>query len=143
MADTLDGRDIALDLAQQIIAAARSESERGGFLMSICVADRAGNPVASVRMDGAPLGSYEIACDKAFSAAVWNDRTGEMGKISVPGEGDWGIATTMRGRMIVFAGGVPVRKDGQQIGALGISGALSAEDEAIALAALASLGLEG
>ncbi|MGI9116099.1 MAG: GlcG/HbpS family heme-binding protein [Gaiellales bacterium] len=143
MGDLVEGRDIGVELAGRIIAAAQAEAERQGLRLSIVVADRAGNPVATARMDGAQLGSYEIACDKAFSAAVWNDRTGEMGKISVPGEGDWGIATTMRGRMIVFAGGVPVRTGGEQIGALGISGALSEEDEAVGLAALASLDLEG
>jgi uncharacterized protein GlcG (DUF336 family) len=141
--DVVEGRDVGLDLALEIVSAVRIESERGGFRMSVCVADRAGNPVASARMDGALLGSYQIECDKAFSAAIWQDRTGEMGKITVPGEGDWGINSTFQGRMIVFAGGVPIRKDGECIGGLGVSGALSAEDEAVALAALASVGLEG
>lgn len=143
MADTLDGRDIALDLALQIIAAARIEAERQGHLVSIVVADRAGNPVATARMDGSPLGAYYIAVDKAYSSALWNCRTGEMAEISTPGNGDWGFAKTIGGRMIVFAGGVSVRQNGVQIGAMGISGALSEEDQAICLAALASLGLEG
>ena len=143
MADTLDGRDIALDLALQIIAAARIEAERLGHLVSIVVADRAGNPIASARMDGSPLGAYYIAVDKAYSSALWNCRTGEMAEISTPGNGDWGFAKTIGGRMIVFAGGVSVRQNGEQIGAMGISGALSEEDEAMCLAALASLGLEG
>ena len=143
MADTLDGRDIALDLALQIIAAARIEAERQGHLVSIVVADRAGNPVATARMDGSPLGAYYIAVDKAYSSALWNCRTGEMAEISTPGNGDWGFAKTIGGRMIVFAGGVSVRQNGEQIGAMGISGALSEEDEAMCLAALASLGLEG
>ena len=142
MADTLDGRDIALDLAQQIIAAARTEAERQGHLVSIVVADRAGNPIASARMDGSPLGAYFIAVDKAYSSALWNCRTGEMAEISTPGNGDWGFAKTIGGRMIVFAGGVSVRQNGEQIGAMGISGALSEEDEAMCLAALATLGLE-
>jgi uncharacterized protein GlcG (DUF336 family) len=143
MADTLDGRDIALDLAQQIIAAARTEAERLGHLVSIVVADRAGNPIASARMDGSPLGAYFIAVDKAYSSALWNCRTGEMAELSMPGNGDWGFAKTIGGRMIVFAGGVSVRQNGEQIGAMGISGALSEEDQAMCLAALASLGLEG
>lgn len=143
MADTLDGRDIALDLALQIIAAARIEAERQGHLVSIVVADRAGNPVATARMDGSPLGAYYIAVDKAYSSALWNCRTGEMAEISTPGNGDWGFAKTIGGRMIVFAGGVSVRQNGEQIGAMGISGALSEEDEAMCLAALTSLGLEG
>ena len=143
MADTLDGRDIALDLAQQIIAAARTEAERLGHLVSIVVADRAGNPIASARMDGSPLGAYFIAVDKAYSSALWNCRTGEMAELSMPGNGDWGFAKIIGGRMIVFAGGVSVRQNGEQIGAMGISGALSEEDQAMCLAALASLGLEG
>ena len=127
----------------QIVAAARREAERQGHLVSIVVADRAGNPVASARMDGSALGAYVIAVDKAYSSALWNCRTGEMAEVSLPGNGDWGFDKTIGGRMIVFAGGVSVRKDGVQIGALGISGALSEEDEAVCVAALATLGLEG
>jgi uncharacterized protein GlcG (DUF336 family) len=48
----------------------------------------------------------------------------------------------MGGRMITFAGGVPIRRDGAQIGALGVSGARSPEDDEIARSALAALGLE-
>jgi uncharacterized protein GlcG (DUF336 family) len=143
MSEPIAGRDIGIDLAQLIIAAARAEAERHGHLVSIVVADRAGNPVASARMDGSPLGAYFIAVDKAYSSALWNCRTGEMAELSMPGNGDWGFAKTIGGRMIVFAGGVSVRQNGVQIGAMGISGALSEEDQAMCLAALASLGLEG
>jgi len=143
MDDLIVGHDIGLELAFKLVAAARAEADRQGHLVSIVVADRAGNPVASARMDGSPLGAYPIAVDKAYSSALWNCRTGEMAEISRPGNGDWGFANTVGGRMIVFAGGVSVRKDGRQIGALGISGALSEEDEAMGLAALAALGLEG
>jgi uncharacterized protein GlcG (DUF336 family) len=143
MSEPIAGRDIGIDLAQLIIAAARAEAERHGHLVSIVVADRAGNPVATARMDGSPLGAYYIAVDKAYSSALWNCRTGEMAELSMPGNGDWGFAKTIGGRMIVFAGGVSVRQNGVQIGAMGISGALSEEDQAMCLAALASLGLEG
>ena len=137
------GHDIGTDLALQIVAAARREAERQGHLVSIVVADRAGNPIATARLDGSPIGAYTIAIDKAYSSALWNCRTGEMAEPSMPGKGDWGFAKTIGGRMIVFAGGVSVRKDGVQIGAMGISGALSEQDQAMCLAALESLGLEG
>ncbi len=143
MGDLIESRDIGTDLALKIIAAARAEAERQGHLVSIVVADRAGNPIASARTDGSPLGAYAIAVDKAYSSALWNCRTGEMAELSKPGGGDWGFSGMIGGRMVVFAGGVSVRKDGEQIGALGISGALSEEDEAMAIAALATLGLEG
>jgi len=143
MGELVEGHDIGLELALRIIAAARAEAEQQGHLVSIVVADRSGNPVASARMDGSPLGAYFIAIDKAYSAALWNCRTGEMAELSQPGNGDWGFAKTIGGRMIVFAGGVSVRQNGVQVGALGISGALSEQDEAMCLAALASVGLEG
>ncbi len=143
MADVVEGRDIALDLALSVLAQVRAEAERGGFLLAVCVADRAGNPVASARMDGAPLGAYAVACDKAYSSAIWGDRTGAMGTAAQPGGEDFGIAGALGGRMIVFAGGVPIRRQGELIGGLGVSGARSPEDEAVALAALAALGLEG
>jgi uncharacterized protein GlcG (DUF336 family) len=92
-------------------------------------------------MDGAPLGALPIAADKAYTSALWGMRTGEAAEASLPGNGDWGFATTLGGRMIVFAGGVPILIDGAQVGAFGISGGTSAEDEACALAALAAAGL--
>ena len=64
-----------------------------------------------------------------------------MAEPSNPGNGDFGFAGTLGTRMIVFAGGVPIHADGAIVGALGISGALSSEDEACAFAALAAAGL--
>ena len=109
MADLIEGADVGLDLARRILEEVALAAEREGLRLSAVVADRAGNPVASIRMDGAPLGSYAIAADKAFSSAVWNDRTGAMGEIAGPGGEDYGIAGLLGGRMVVFAGGVPVR----------------------------------
>lgn len=143
MADLIEGADVGLDLARRILEEVVVAAEREGLRLSAVVADRAGNPVASIRMDGAPLGSYAIAADKAFSSAVWNDRTGTMGEAAGPGGEDFGIAGLLGGRMVVFAGGVPVRANGRPVGALGVSGARSPEDEAVALAALAACGLEG
>jgi uncharacterized protein GlcG (DUF336 family) len=135
------GADIGVDLALEILAGVRAGGARMGLLFAGVVTDRGGHVVASLRMDGAPLGALPIATDKAYTAALWGTRTGAMGPVSVPGEEDWGFANTVGGRMVVFAGGVPIRSDGELVGALGISGALSSEDEACALAALASVGL--
>ena len=66
------GHDIGTDLALQIVAAARREAERQGHLVSIVVADRAGNPIATARLDGSPIGAYTIAIDKVYSSALWN-----------------------------------------------------------------------
>lgn len=137
------GRDVGAELALRILAEVRAEAQRQGLLLSACVVDRGGHVVASCRMDGAQLGAMPIAVDKAYTAALWNARTGEMAEPTLPGNGDWGFPTTLGGRMIVFQGGVPIRSGDELLGALGISGALSEEDEACALAALAAVGLSG
>ncbi len=143
MRGLVNGDDIGVDLALEVLAHMRAEADRMGLKMAGCVTDRAGHAVASCRMDGAPLGALPIAVDKAYTAALWSTRTGEMAEPSLPGNGDYGFPTTLGGRMIVFAGGVPILADGVQVGAFGISGALSSEDEACALAALAAAGLSG
>jgi uncharacterized protein GlcG (DUF336 family) len=137
----IDGRDIGVDLALRVLANMRAEATRMGLGLAGCVTDRGGHVVASLRMDDAPLGALPIAADKAYTSALWGMRTSEAAEVSLPGNGDWGFATTLGGRMIVFAGGVPILHDGVQVGAFGISGGTSAEDEQCALAALAASGL--
>ncbi len=141
MEGLLDGRDIGVDLALTVLGHMRDEATRLGLGLAGCVTDRGGHVVASARMDNAPLGALAIATDKAYTSALWGMKTSEAAEASLPGNGDWGFATTLGGRMIVFAGGVPIMHDGNPVGAFGISGALSEEDEACALAALAAAGL--
>jgi uncharacterized protein GlcG (DUF336 family) len=142
MTGLVHGDDIGVDLALEVLRHMRAEAARMGIAVAGCVTDRGGHIVASLRMDDAPLGALPIATDKAYTAALWGMPTSAAAEASLPGNGDWGFATTLGGRMIVFAGGVPIRSGGAQVGAFGISGALSEEDEACALAALAAAGLE-
>ena len=141
MAGLFAGQDVGVELALRILEAGRVEAARAGLLLSACVTDRGGHAVASCRMDGAQLGALPIAVDKAYTAALWKARTGEFAEATLPGAGDWGFPGTLGGRMIVFAGGVPIIADDVQVGALGISGGLSQEDEDCAVAALAAVGL--
>ena len=142
MADGLvDGRDVGVDLALRILGHVRETATGMGLALAGVVADRGGHVVASCRMDGAPLGALPIATDKAYTAALWGMRTGDMAEASLPGGGDWGFANTVGGRMIVFAGGVPIEADGALVGALGVSGGLAEEDERCAQAALGAAGL--
>ncbi len=137
----ITGNDIGVDLALRLLGHMRTEATSMGLALAGCVTDRGGHVVASLKMDGAPLGALPIAADKAYTSALWGMRTSEASEASLPGNGDWGFATTLGGRMIVFAGGVPVIVDGAQVGAFGISGGTSAEDEACALAALRAAGI--
>ena len=78
--------------------------------MAVC--DGAGNMIAFARMDGAPLGATELAVNKAHTAALWEMKTGEFQRSTQPGGVDWGLNTSAGGRIVVYAGGVPVHVDG-------------------------------
>ena len=109
--------------------------------MAVAVADRGGNAVASARMDGAALGAMTLAVDKAYTAVLWEVPTGEFMASTQPGGADWGFNTTTGGRVVVYAGGLPIVADGELLGGLGVSGGTGEQDEACARAALAAAGL--
>ena len=136
-------REIGLDLAQAILASVRAAAAREGVPAAMAVCDRAGNMVAFARMDGAPLGATELAVNKAHTAALWEMRSGEFRGSTQPGGTDWGLNTTAEGRIVVYAGGVPVHVDGALVGAVGMSGGTGEQDEACVLEALSANGLTG
>jgi uncharacterized protein GlcG (DUF336 family) len=136
-------REIGLDLALTILAAVRAAAAREGIPAALAVCDRAGNMVAFTRMDGAPLGASELAVNKAHTAALWEMRTGEFQRSTQPDGVDWGLNTSAGGRIVVYAGGVPVHVDGALVGAVGMSGGTGEQDEACVLEALAQHALEG
>ena len=142
MADgVLDRREVGLALALRVLDAVRAEAERASLRVSAAVVDRGGNVVASARMDDAPLGAMPLAIDKAYTAVLWETPTGEFMQSTQPGGPDWGFNTTTGGRVVVYAGGLPILEDGRLIGALGVSGGTGEQDEACARAALAAAGL--
>jgi uncharacterized protein GlcG (DUF336 family) len=91
------------------------------------------------RMDGALLGSIDIAVGKAKTSALFGTRTENLGEYSKAGGPAPGLELT-NGGLVVFAGGVPLTsKDGTVIGAVGISGGTPSQDGEVASAAAASL----
>ena len=142
MADgVLDRREVGLDLALRILGAVRSEAEQSSLRVSAAVVDRAGNVVASARMDDTALGAMTLAIDKAYTAVLWETPTGEFMRSTQPGGPDWGFNTTTGGRVVVYAGGFPILEDGSLVGGLGVSGGTADQDEACGRAALAAAGL--
>jgi uncharacterized protein GlcG (DUF336 family) len=134
-------RQIGLEPALRLLDEVRAEAARQGLLVAAAVADRGGNPVASARMDGAALGAMTLAVDKAYTAVLWAVPTGEFTTSTQPGGADWGFNTTTGGRVVVYAGGLPIVADGELLGGLGVSGGTGEQDEACARAALAAAGL--
>ena len=142
-AQTAEKKSLNLDGAQRVIAAAKAEGAKvkapGGV---IAVVDAGGNLVAHVRMDNARIGAIDIAINKAWSARAFDMETAELGRYSQPGAPFFGIHASNGGRVMLLAGGAPLRHAGQIIGALGVSGGSGEQDSACANAgvqAMASL----
>lgn len=126
--------DITLEVAQKALAAAVKKAEELGTKMDIAIVDAGANLKAFVRMDGAWLGSIDIAIRKARTARFFDMETGEIGKLSQPGGPLYHIEHS-NGGLITFPGGIPIRNSsGQVIGGIGVSGSTVENDHLVALA---------
>ncbi len=123
---------ITLADARRIIAAAEAEAEKIGQPMNIAVADAGGNLVAHVRMDKAWIGSIDISIKKAWTARAFDIATKDLAGHSQSGDQFFGIHASNAGKVMIFAGGVPLKKDGQVVGGLGVSGGSGEQDQKVA-----------
>ena len=131
---------ITLEEAQKIISAAEYKAQQMGQPMNIAVMDAGRNLVAFHRMDGAWVASIDIAIDKAFTSAGRGLTTRKIGEMAQPGQPLFGINTTNGGRIVIFAGGIPLMRDGELVGAIGVSGGTPDEDHEVAEAGVAAFG---
>lgn len=125
---------IGLEDARRVVAAAEAKAREIGQPMNIAVVDFGGNLITHVRMDGAWMGSINIAINKAFTARAFDISTKELGENSQPGQQFYGIQESNFGRVMIFAGGIPLRRDGAVVGAVGVSGGSGEQDQSVALA---------
>jgi uncharacterized protein GlcG (DUF336 family) len=132
---------ITLKDARQVIAAAESKAREIRQPMNIAVVDAGGNLVSHVRMDGAWIGSIDISINKAFTARAFDIATAELANNSQPGQQFFGIHASNHGRVMIFAGGVPLRRNGSVIGAIGVSGGSGDQDQAVATAGASAIEL--
>ena len=131
---------ITIEEAQRIISAAEQKARQMGQPMNIAVMDAGRNLVAFHRMNGAWVASIDIAIDKAFTSAGRGLTTRKIGEMAQPGQPLFGINTTNGGRIVIFAGGIPVMRDGEVVGAIGVSGGTVDEDHEVAEAGVAAFG---
>ena len=126
--------DITLDQAKLAVSAAIEKSQQVGVKMDIAVVDAGANLKAFARMDGAWLGSIDIAMKKARTARFFDMNTGDIGNLSQPGGALFNIEHS-NGGLITFPGGVPIKSaSGEIIGAIGVSGSTVEDDHAVAIA---------
>jgi uncharacterized protein GlcG (DUF336 family) len=123
---------VRLEDARRIIAAAEKKAQQIGQPMNIAVADEGGNLVAHVRMDGAWLGSIDISINKAYTARAFDISTKDLAAHSQSGGQFFGIHVSNGGRIMIFAGGIPLKRDGKVVGAIGVSGGSGEQDHAVA-----------
>ena len=129
---------VTLEDAKRVILAAEKKAEEIGQPMNIAVVDAGGNLVAHVRMDRAWVGSIDIAINKAWTSRAFDISTKELAELSQSGDQFFGIHASNRGRVMIFAGGVPLKRGGQVVGAVGVSGGLGKQDQAVAEAGAAA-----
>jgi uncharacterized protein GlcG (DUF336 family) len=129
---------LTMDNARSIIEAAIAKAKTIGQPMNIAIVDAGTNLMAFARMDGAWLGSIDIAINKAFTAKAFDISTLELGRNSQPGDQFFGIHASNRGRVMIFAGGIPIKVNGQIVGAIGVSGGSGEQDQAVAEVAAAA-----
>ena len=124
--------NVTLEQARKIIDACLQKSEELNVKMNIAVVDSGTNLVAFNKMDGAWLGSIDIAQKKAKTARFFNMNSGEIGKLSQPGGSLYNIEHS-NGGLITFPGGVLLKNaEGEIIGAVGVSGSTVENDHAVA-----------
>ena len=123
---------VTLEAARKIIAAAEKKAEDIGQPMNIAVVDEGGNLVAFERMANAWIGSIDIAQKKAWTSRAFDIETGDLGKNSQSGDQFFGIHASNGGKVMIFAGGVPLKQGGKVVGAVGVSGGLGKQDQAVA-----------
>ena len=105
--------------------------------MNITVLDAGTNLTAFIRMNGAWLGSIDIAIDKALTAKAFDVSTQELGRNSQPGDQFFGIHVSNHDRVMIVAGGIPLTADGRIVNAVGVSGGSGEQDQTVAEAAAA------
>src|SRR5262245_38169676 len=101
---------ITLGDARRIIAAAEKKAMEIGQPMNIAVADSGGNLVSHVRMDNAWIGSIDISIKKAFTSRAFDIATKDLAEHSQSGGQFFGIHASNNGRIMIFAGGIPLKK---------------------------------
>ena len=124
----------------RVVEAALAKSSELGTTVTITVVDAGGELAAFARQDGAAPVNFDISYAQAYTVTKFGGLRG--GKIARLADYNWfrGASTMRGGRLLASEGALPLWRDGELIGAIGVSGAREADDIAIAEAGAAALG---
>jgi len=129
--------------AREIIAGGEAAAEKLGIPYNIAVVDVGGNLIAHIRMDDSWVGSIDIAIHKAWTARAFDMSTEMLATMAQSGKPLFGIQDTNRDKVVIFAGGMPVKLDDVVIGAVGASGGTVDQDQKVVEAAVAAFSPAG
>ena len=128
-------RMLSLEGAQKALAAATAEARKQNWGVSISVVDAFGELIAFARLDGAPLGSVDVSRGKARTAARFRRPTKTFDSTLTAGR----LAILGIDGVTPVEGGVPIIINGEYVGAVGVSGATSAQDAQVATAGVGAI----
>ena len=129
---------VTLEDARRIIVAAEDKAKEINQPMNIAVVDSEGNLVAHVRMDNAWIGSIDISMKKAYTSRAFDISTKDLAAHSQSGGQFFGIHASNNGKIMIFAGGIPLKRGSEVVGAVGVSAGLGKQDQAVAEAGVAA-----
>ncbi len=129
---------ITLQDARRVIAGAEAKAQEIGQPMDIAVVDAGGNLKSHVRMDGAFVGSIPISINKAWTSIAFKMQTKVLADLTHSGQPLFGLSDAAGGRVVVFAGGIPLERDGEIVGAVGVSTGSVEQDQQVAEAGAAA-----
>ncbi|GAA1205681.1 GlcG/HbpS family heme-binding protein [Prauserella alba] len=124
--------------AKAVLEAALVKAEEIGQPMNVAVVDAGAHLVTFARQDGAILASIDIATRKARTSALLRMTTAQLGEAAAPGAPLYGVEVT-NGGLVIFGGGIPLERDGEVIGAIGVSAGSVEQDTEVAEAGVAAL----
>lgn len=125
--------DMTLDMALALAEAVRKKASEIGVKAVVAVSNRGGNPVLVQCMDDSYIASYDIALNKAYTSVALKMPTCRLSELAKPGSSLYGIQFTNQGKIVIFGGGEPLcNREGEIIGAIGVSGGSESEDTALA-----------
>jgi uncharacterized protein GlcG (DUF336 family) len=127
MANVLKKLSISYELAQQMVDAAVAKARELGVSENVAIIDDGGNLKAFGRMDGAPILSTEIAQNKAYTA-LFGVSTQDFFNF-IQGDPSLLAGIPTLSRVAAYGGGLPVQVDGEIVGAIGVSGAPTVQND--------------
>lgn len=119
---------VDLNIAKKLIEFVEQEAANVGVRAVIAVSDAAGRPIAVHCMDGAFIGSFDVALNKTYTAVAFQMPTSRLAKLAAPGGELYGIQNTNDGKIVIFGGGEPLYIGDVLVGAIGVSGGTAEQD---------------